>query len=563
MKRFPALVAVAVLAALLLGTSIFAATRRGLWDPDEPRYAEVAREMLLVPDVPHLAVPHLDQREYTAKPPLLFWLEAASASLTGGEVTAFSARLPSILSGLVVLLATAALGRRLLGPRGAVAASLGLLVQGQFLWQSTVGQIDQLLAAFEVSGTSCLVLAVFPERPAAPDGKDGAPPDQVPQPRRWLAALGFALLGIGVLAKGPVSVIVPLLALAPILVLRRPRLGTAWLGLAAGLLPAVVWFVAAARLGSPAYAGTIGWRETVVRYFGAEAHRISAPELWGHFLAGILPGSLLLFPAFGEALRAEWHAWRFGASPEERLPTYLPLCWLVATLVFFSFSTGKRSVYLVPAYPAVALLLAWYVLRPRGSTARIFLELEHFTGWLFVIVAALVIPAADIGQDFVPWVDWELEPLHLRAEAFLVALTLLVSGALLALDRRAWFPALGLGTLAVFFALHVRVVPGVDPAKSAERAARLFQAAMPEEAEWSMIGEEQEGILFYSRRWIHHVTLDDKGINELHAWFHERGARPSFLIVAERNDVTVVEHFPGLREVARARIGQTVFVLKR
>ena len=553
MSRLTAATLVAGLALLLLGTSVFAATRRGLWDPDEPRYAEAAREMLLAGDLPHYVVPHLDGIEYTAKPPLLFWLEVAGSRATGGEITAVSARLPSALAGLVVFLATAALGRRLLGPAGGVAAGLALLAQGQFLWQSSFGQIDQLLAAFEVGGTACLVLAVFPERGAKVEG--------ALEPRRGLAAFGFSLLGLGVLAKGPVSVIVPLLSLAPLLVLRRPRLGRAWLGLAAGLLPALVWFVAAARLGSDQYAATIGWRETVVRFVAASAHRISAPSLWAQFLAGILPAALFLVPATGEAIRAEWHAWRYHSSPEDRLPTLLPLSWLFATLVFFSISTGKRSVYLVPAYPAVALLIAWFVLRPRGSTARAWLEIEHFTGWLFLILAALVVPAADIGQDFVPWVDWDLEPLSFHAEAIGLAVSFVLVGGLLTLRRRAWLPVLGLATVLGFAALHVRVVPGVDPVKSAERAARRFLSVMPPDAEWATIGEEQEGLLFYSKKWIAHFTLDDRGINALHAWF--KGRARSYLVVAERNDVTIVEHFPELKEASRERIGGTVFLLKR
>jgi 4-amino-4-deoxy-L-arabinose transferase-like glycosyltransferase len=550
--RLPALAAVAGLAVLLLGTSLFASTRRGLWDPDEPRYAEVAREMLEARDVPHFLVPHLGGREYTAKPPLLFWLEAASAQTTGGELTPVSARLPSVLAGLVVLLATAALGWRLLGPRGAVAACLALLAQGQFVWQSSFGQIDQLLAAFEVSGIACIVLASYPEEAG-----------DEPRPRKGLAALGLALLGLGVLAKGPVSVLVPLLGLAPLFATRRPKLGRAWLGLAVGLLPALAWFVAAAATGSSQYAATIGWRETVVRYFSAQAHQMSAPRLWGEFLAGVLPVSVFLVPALGEAIRAERHALRYGAPIGDRLGTLLPIAWLFASVVFFSFSHGKRSVYFVPTYPAVALLIGWYAARPRESIHRVWLEVEHFTGWLFLIVAALIVPAVEIGEGFVPWIDWEIAPLDLRPEAYLLAAALGAAGVLAVLRSRAWLPALGLSTLVVFFALHVRVVPDFDPAKSAERAATRFLAVMPPGSEWAMIGEEQEGIQFYSRKRIDDFPLNDAGINGLHAWFKERAGKPAFLIVKEGDNAPVLEHFPELKEIVRARIGQSVFLLKK
>src|ERR1044071_8885731 len=93
---------------------------RDLWNPDEARYAEVAREMPLAGSY---AVPHLNGQVYSLKPPLLFWSIRTAAHLTGG-LDEVAARLPSALAAIGTLLLTYRLGRRLFGRRaGGLAAA--------------------------------------------------------------------------------------------------------------------------------------------------------------------------------------------------------------------------------------------------------------------------------------------------------------------------------------------------------------------------------------------------------------------------------------------------------
>ncbi len=135
---------------LAVAASLMTTVSRDLWNPDEPRYAQVAREMMRSGDYIH---PRLNGKSYPDKPPLYFWLIAA-ASLFSGEVSAFSARLPSVLAGLGVALLTFLLGRRLFNRRTGLMAAIILLTNVEFFYIMTSCHLDTLLAFW-------VILAVY------------------------------------------------------------------------------------------------------------------------------------------------------------------------------------------------------------------------------------------------------------------------------------------------------------------------------------------------------------------------------------------------------------------
>ncbi|HEO70026.1 MAG TPA: glycosyltransferase family 39 protein, partial [Candidatus Hydrogenedentes bacterium] len=242
-------------AALLLVTNI---DGYDLWPPDEPRFAEVAREMIQSGD---FLVPRVNGEPYLEKPPLLFWAIAA-ASAPFGEVTSVSARLPSIIAALIALLCTYRLASRLMGARVGLWSAIVLMTNVRFAWQGRMGQIDMLL-------TACLSAAFLAfwrwhETPR----------------RRWLFTF-YAAIAMAVYAKGPVGILLPLmLAIAFYWHKRdrRRRLHLFWgmLGIAvaigAWLIPARM--AAATDLGATAGSLVAGnlFRQTVGRFFLGVSH---------------------------------------------------------------------------------------------------------------------------------------------------------------------------------------------------------------------------------------------------------------------------------------------------
>ncbi|MGH8020629.1 MAG: ArnT family glycosyltransferase, partial [Opitutaceae bacterium] len=184
--RGPRLLAIIALALVFwTGQNIL----RGLWEPDEARYAYVATEMHRDD---RWLVPHVHGELYPDKPPLLFWLINAASLVTGGEITSLSARLPSLFGAILALWMTARLLERW---RDGTTAWRGVavLATSYLFWQEAGwGRIDALLLGLEMGA----VYSFFRY-------------NDTRQPWRLLVA--WALIGFAMLAKGPVALAVPVL----------------------------------------------------------------------------------------------------------------------------------------------------------------------------------------------------------------------------------------------------------------------------------------------------------------------------------------------------------------
>src|SRR5690606_38065267 len=121
-----------------------------LWPADEPRFGEVAREIL---QTGNWLVLHVNGEPYMEKPPLFCWL-IAIVSAPFGDVSEFTARMPSIAAALVTVLFTFLITARMTGSRQALMAALVLMTASRFWWQARTAQIDMVL-------TACLTVAFY------------------------------------------------------------------------------------------------------------------------------------------------------------------------------------------------------------------------------------------------------------------------------------------------------------------------------------------------------------------------------------------------------------------
>ncbi|MGD2115323.1 MAG: glycosyltransferase family 39 protein, partial [Acidobacteriota bacterium] len=360
---------------------------RALWNPDEPRYAEVAREMRLSGE---WFVPHLNGEIYAQKPPLLMWLMNASSLVAppfgSAELNEWSARLPSALSAAAAVLLTFLITRRLASRRAAWLAAVAFGTCMKILWQGRTGQIDMLLTALVALAVWFWVRGYTERRPG-------------------FYRLFFLTTGFATLAKGPVGLLPPLLSVVAFLLLsgereeiRRMRIGTGLL-LWAGVV--LAWLVPAGFEAGRPYLETIVFKQNVTRY----------ADPWHHFRppwyyltvipVDFFPWSLLL-PG---ALVVGWRRLLRGApdpdDPADRAGSgrrafLFGLSWMVVTLVFFSVSPAKRTVYILTMYPAMALLVGMALDRWAEAWNR---PGEADRGWLLwplglLAALAVAVPAA-------------------------------------------------------------------------------------------------------------------------------------------------------------------------
>lgn len=521
------LLILALLASLLVLPGL---GNRAVWNPDEARYAEVAREMRVLGE---WLVPHLNGEIYSEKPPLLFWLINLSSLVTGG-LNEWAARLPSALAAVATVLLTYRMGRRLVSRRAGWLAAAVLATSVKVMWQGRFGQIDMLLTALVAAAVWFWVRGYTEERPG-------------------LYYLFFLFAGLATLAKGPVGLLPPLLsAVAYLLAVREPgELRRMRIGRGLLLWAAVVaaWLLPAALDAGGGYLETMVFKQNVTRYADPWHHY---QPFW--YYLWVLPADF--YPWFALLPTAIVVGWRrLRTSARERRGYLFALSWTVVTLVFFSLSPAKRTVYLLQMYPAMALLVGTALDRLGADWGELGKGARRWLVWPLGVLAAaaVLLPAA---APFVAVHNArDLAPLGPGVVPEVVAATCLgAAGALAAwwLTRRgrvtAAAGALAGGTAAMALVVFLWSLPRLDAVKSARPLSELLVERMGPGETYAIYPRLDAPFLFYTERFAVLPYGDDELVR-----YAESPGRQWLLI--ERDDLARIEEERGeplpLVEVAR------------
>lgn len=321
--RFPLLLAVAALLFLsFLGT-------RDLWYPDEPDIAEVAQAMYRSGD---WIAPRRNGVIWVDYPPLLYWAGSLSAHALGG-MSDYALRLPVAISGILLVLLTAAVAARRHGATAALWAGLLLATGKQFFDNATEYRTDLPFSLFVAAGVFAWARGVG-ERPHW----------------GWRAA-AFASFGFAMLTKGPLGLLLPGLVLTLWHGARREYSRVLELAPWSLLSVAVYlpWFWACAEAMGVQNIWHELWAQNVERFLAGE--RGHEKPFW-YYAANIWADLAPWSPLLPFAL---WWHWRNGTWRNRTMQLWL--WWFGASFLFLSIAVTKRQVYLLPAYPAIALLI--------------------------------------------------------------------------------------------------------------------------------------------------------------------------------------------------------------
>jgi 4-amino-4-deoxy-L-arabinose transferase-like glycosyltransferase len=433
----------------------------GLWEPDEARYAEIAREMVETGD---FIVPHLNYVAYVEKPPLLYWLTSFWFEIFGAD--ALAARITPALSALGCVAATYLFAATAFDRKRATLAAAILATSPLFAIMAQVLTTDTLLTLWITIAAFAFFL----------HWKKGG---------RWRWVF-YAAMGLGVLTKGPVAAVIPALSASIFLWARGDwREGLRKLSVISGLALtsaiAAPWFVAV----------SIHQPDFFSFYFiGEHLRRVFEPS-FSHgepiyfylpvIIGGMLPWSILM-PLI--------------ATKGKPAATY---CLIAAatTIGLFSLASGKLIPYVLPALPPLAILIAdgtiEYVERDGLRTAR-------------RLGAVAILPvAAGIGLiGFLSHNRQALEGYLLLGRASLTALAAILlvgGGAALVTSRRsgeACLVSIAVMTAAVLVAAsYARIA--IEPMRSYDALSRQVARKQPR-AVLISYGKYVQVLPFYAQR---------------------------------------------------------------
>ena len=312
------------------------------FDKGEPREALAVQDIVqrgewLFPLKRATAIP--------SKPPLFHWSAALTYQVTG-RLDEATIRFPSAFYATLGVLLIYALGRRLFGAPAGLLSGAVLATTLIYQTQALSARVDMTLCFFV---TASLVLFYYLYR--------GFLTNQL-----WYFVF-YALVGIGTLAKGPLGILLPGLVIASFLFLRRRWDLLAKFcfhpGVVVTLFLAVGWYGLAAMRGGEGFVDRQLLRENLERFAGGSGHSHPVYFYLPYLFSQGLPWSLFLPLAL-------WDGFKRGFfSDDDRLFTML---WFLVMFFFFSIAMGKRSVYLLPLYPALALFTAKWFYDQAGAT---------------------------------------------------------------------------------------------------------------------------------------------------------------------------------------------------
>ncbi len=339
---------------------------RGVFDPDEGRYINVALNMLDSGDWEH---PHRnDDVAHWTKPPLTYWAIASSVAVFGQN--AWAARLPSALAYLACVWLAFLIARRLL-PESRVAAAAMYATMILPFAASQLITTDFILAA-----TQALALWAFVEARFGP----------TKSPRMWLALM-WAAFALGFMTKGPPALLglLPVLAFNWLHVSERTPRALQWSGLAVFALVALPWYVAVMT-------DTPG----LLRYFlGAEViGRVTSDSFGRHpqwygwlkvYAPTLVLGTLPWTPALWRWLRglpSSLRRWREPAGRAADQEQLLLAAWVLLPLLVFCLSRSRLPLYVLPIFLPLALLAA----RQRHIEGRALPDWRVLTAWAVLLM---------------------------------------------------------------------------------------------------------------------------------------------------------------------------------
>jgi 4-amino-4-deoxy-L-arabinose transferase-like glycosyltransferase len=477
---------------------------RDMWYPDEPDIAEVGKVMYESGD---WISPRRVGVIWVDYPPMIYWTATVSAHALGGY-SEFAFRLPTALAAIALVLLTSGVGSRWFNARAGLWAGF-MLLTFQHYWYNAINYRPDVQFALPLAAGIFVYAAGAGDRP------------------RWLLRVGgFALLGVAMLAKGPLGLLLPGLVFVLWHGSRREWrriLELAPLSLVS-LAVYMPWFAACAKaMGSDNILYEL-YAQNFARFVsGSRGHEQPFYYFFVNVWVDLFPWSFLLPFAI-------WWIYRTALKRDRNVQ--LCLWWFGTFIVFLSIAATKRQLYLLPAYPAAALMLAPWIASvgredlpaaesPPARPARVF---AVAMAGLFVFLGAILTGAAIAFDRVIQLVEMsELERATAsawRAPGAAIGVTFLASAVwvYLAWRRRAVQRSLvriGIANILVYLLLMAWLFPAMNPVRTFRPQSEWIRARIGDETHIGILdrwrgGRKKGGFALYAEVLVDVMEEEDE-----------------------------------------------------
>jgi hypothetical protein len=466
---------------------------RDLWEPDETRYAVVAREMR---ETEEWILPRLNGGIYAEKPPLFFW-EVNLTVFFLGEESELANRLPSAIAGLITIFMTFLFGKKLFNARVGFLSAMVLTTGFFFPQLSRWMMLDSLITLLSLMTLFCLYVGY----------------DHDDKRRRYYVLAGL-FMGLGVLTKGPLAWLP--LPIFLIFAFFQNGLKKFWcvdlrLGFLLSLAIVLAWLIPACLMGGEDYTKRILFEQTIGR-LGGNGRHVHPESFFFYFIrfpAEFIPWIVFLPTAF-------WLAFRKGEIMRRKELLFL-FVWLIFIFAFFTICKGKKDNYLLPLYPAAALIVGWFwdvIMISREREKAVIMGFSLLTFWgLF----AFTLFFFGFPQKSYP----VLTPYQLLILSILFYLFVgLCTSLLFFVNGNKWESFICLVITFAIFHLHISY--SIPQRLNAEKSMKMFSERILKRME---VGDELKfcffcptGLLYYTKKtYLEEIRSQDRFLEVFHA----------------------------------------------
>jgi 4-amino-4-deoxy-L-arabinose transferase-like glycosyltransferase len=498
--KYLVLLLIVVLPLFSLGLS-----NHGLWSADEPRVAEIGREMALTGN---WAVPTLNQKPFLEEPPLYYGALALGFKIFGGASDKV-VRIPSALFAFAGVMVAFFIASFLFGPRVGLLSAIILATTGEYFKVAHWVIVDNTLTFFVLCAMGLFIAGYLSES----------------NKKKFLCyVLLYLSCILAFFTKGFIGIVIPGLSILVFLIVERNLKEILnmriWLGILIFIILVLPWFIALWHQGGTEYLNVFLLHNHLQRFLPASMAGSISGSASGHhhpfyfyitqFPSSFLPWSILLIPVLYHAFSKTGRV--LGSQEKGRL---FAKCWFFTGIIFLSLASTKRTLYLLPIFAPIAMLTALYMdytldSHPLNRIGKIFIWISDIL--LLVIGLGLTPIYFYFKKVYLLDTPDRLSISIIAVSMLVTALSLAAIWCLLRRNMKGYWISVHLSIILAMVFTLVTILPMVDRYKSFVPFCQQVMAAVP--ADQPLYAYQPDETLrgavpFYTGRYI--VEMEDLG----------------------------------------------------